>query len=875
MSLSPSAPSFWKRPRVLLTLYGLLISSTQLSAALSVFSQSSIPNSGILFGLSLPWLILCGVSSLIGLSFAGLAIKAWRNPTWAGATWETLFAQGRWASWIRWGAALLFALTSILVFTPSYRFRFEAYFIRLYPFIAWLAFFSGLTFLISLLAKFEFQPANAKQAFRSRSQALLIALGVFLIGIILWGAYTWISLSTHYEEYSYGAGVPVLGSQILLALTAAMVFHYFERRGFLLRFKRADLWIGLVLWIVAALLWVRQPITPSYFNPGPYPPNQEYYPFSDASLFDMGSQSLLIGEGLYFRIPYERPFYMQFLVFLHLAVGQNYSDAMALQAALFAILAVFLYLIGKELAGRPLGIGLGILIALRGLNSIVGASIIDLSSPKQMLTDFPAAVGLALLTYLTVKWIKRPAENRLFVFWAGGVIGLLSLIRTNALLMIFPIALLVFVVYRHKLRAAFGLTFILFAMMLVSIYPWGVSNNQSMLEVYLGKFRTVLEQRYHFNFSQPDTLDPGSSAIHAAPIQFQAEAITPPAAKSPGVGFVVQGLYNNLLTSFLSLPASPQLHDLRYAVKVAFPFWNTRWDGSFTPPQTFFLLLQFILFSFGVGMAWKRSGLAGLTPLLLFFTYQLSNTLGRTSGGRYIVPVDWVVLVYYLLGFVEVLYFVLAAFSKPAPSEESAQPFPSDHFSWAASYNLKMAGILALFILIGLTPTLTGAMFFPRYTEERKAADLARLQTDGYFQAAGISPEQLKTFLDEPDATLTYGRAIYPRLYRAEKGERDSAYPYLTLPYPRLAFKLLNESGNMSVLFPTAKIPYFPNASDTMVLGCLVNSPNAKLAHIEALVIFLVGENGEAAVYTRHPVAPLQCPAPPIICKGKQCRSGD
>lgn len=173
----------------------------------------------------------------------------------------------------------------------------------------------------------------------------------------------------------------------------------------------------------------------------------------------------------------------------------------------------------------------------------------------------------------------------------------------------------------------------------------------------------------------------------------------------------MQGLYNNLLTSFLSLPASPQLHDLRYAVKVAFPFWSSRWDGTFSPPQTWFLLLQFIIFSLGVGMAWKRGGLAGLTPLLLFFTYQLSNTLGRTSGGRYIVPVDWVVLVYYLLGFIEVIYFALAAFSKAAPSEESVPAFPSDHFAWAASYNLKMTGILALFILIGLTPSLTGAMF--------------------------------------------------------------------------------------------------------------------------------------------------------------------
>ena len=260
---------------------------------------------------------------------------------------------------------------------------------------------------------------------------------------------------------------------------------------------------------------------------------------------------------------------------------------MNLQAALFAVFALFIYLIGRELAGRPLGIGLGVLAALRGVNSILGASLIDLSSPKQMLTDFPTAVGLALLLYLTIQWLKRPREKRLFVFWAGGLIGLLSLTRTNALLMILPLAWLVWIVYRRKLRAVFGLGFVLFAMVLVSIYPWGVSSQRSIFDVYYIKFRNVLDQRYHFQLPLPDAVTPTGASRLSAPIRYQ-----PPAAESLGAGFIAQGLYHNLLTSFLSLPASPQLHELRYTVKKAFPFWNNNWDGNFDIAESLFLLLQ-------------------------------------------------------------------------------------------------------------------------------------------------------------------------------------------------------------------------------------------------------------------------------------------
>ncbi len=856
MTLSPSANSPWKQPRVVLSLSGLVAGTWLLFAAYAMASAASDPGR-FLRGLSNEAWIVCSTSTLTGLALLLFGFLVWRNPAWAEACRALISTRG-----MRRFSLGFFALSAMFACIPAYRFqRAQAYIERLSPLTVWLVFFSGLLLLLTLLAHFEYQPESAKQAFRSRKTALLLTAAMIIASLGLWVAYK--GISVQYPEYRYAAGVPVLGWQILLALLAALTFAWAEPK--LTRIKRLDLWLPAVIWILAALFWVLKPTPPSYFNPGPYAPNQEYYPFSDASLFDMGSQYLLIGEGLFGHVPFERPLYMQVLVFLHMLAGQNYVDVANLQAALLAAFVMFVYLIGKELSGRPLGLGLAILMTMRGVNGIYSAAFTDLASPKQFLTDFPTALGMALLTWLTVKWLKRPTENRLYVFWAGGLVALLSLTRTNALFALGPILLLLWILYRRRLRTAFGLTVILGAMLVASLYPWGLSSNTSILEMYYVKIREVLRVRYQSQFNEPGL----SKTASLAPM--------PRTEIAPlGPDLIVQGMTNNLLTSFLCLPASPQWYDLRTLLKGAYPYWDRTWDRTFPAPEAAFLLIQLGILSFGVGMAWKRARLAGLVPLLMFLAYHLSNTLGRTSGGRYVVPVDWVVLVYYLLGLVEIVIWVRAAFTRGLPVEGSLPALPVDEFRWPASAPWRVAGILGLFAVIGLSPTWTEALYPPRYTEENRTAALASLEESGLFQKADFTAAQLDEFMQQPTAMVSYGRVLYPRYYNKEKGEPDNAYPYRTLPYPRLAFRLLTSDNNLGVLLPKRRVSTFPNGADAIVIGCAGAEATPGNFYMDALVIFLLDENGKAQVYRRVPPAPLTCPVAPIVCNPVSgCQSGN
>jgi hypothetical protein len=881
MTFSTSSASPWKRPRVILTVYGLLGCLGLLWAVWNVLAIDSDPRSSILFGLSFQRLILVTLGLFAAAALLVSSLKVWRDPVWAEAGWNAIVTVPASGTWIRRLSLAAFSIGWIILFTPEYRFGdLQAYLQRLHPFLIWFVFFSGLTFLVSLLGTVVFGAQAIRDALGSRRRAFVVALFTILVGIAIMGLSRWLGFYSR-EDYTYGAGVPVLGLQVLLALGAALLVHFAAQTRFLARLKRADVWVCLLLWALTAALWVREPIPPSYFNPGPYPPNHQYYPFSDAALYDMGSQYVFIGQGLNSGAPFDRPLYLQFLVFIHLAAGQDYENIADLQSAILALFPVFLYLLGKEMAGRPFGFGLGLISTLRGLNTIAAASMIDLGSPKQLLTDFPTALGVAILVYLIVKWLRRPEQNRLFVFWAGGVLGLLSLVRTNAVLLFIPIVILLAFVHRRKFTLAFMQSVILFGMMFLAILPWGIPSKTMMWDVYIQKFRDVIEQRYgrpvsflsplSISWVQVDDLDPTytsppAESVKLAALRHADEPFDP--------GFIPRHFFHNLLGSFLILPASPELNELRPTVKEVFPFWQQTWDGSFEPGTGFFLALQFILFAYGLGMAWKRAGLAGLVPLMVFLVYQLTNALGRTSGGRFIVPVDWIVLLYYLLGLVEIFFLVFEMAGRRETAPAKIQAPGSERFSWPWDLSPRVLGTFALFLFIGLSPTITGSLFPVRYSDERRDMVLTDLDEAGQLDSIGATRASLDAFLNQPSAALIYGRALYPRFYQGGRGELDTGYPYLTLPFPRLGFFVIGLQRADAVILPLEGLPDFPNASDVLILGCRVPVPNPNLKPVDALAVFLVQENGSTLAYARQPGAPLQCPVPAIECnENKECRS--
>jgi hypothetical protein len=119
------------------------------------------------------------------------------------------------------------------------------------------------------------------------------------------------------------------------------------------------------------------------------------------------------------------------------------------------------------------------------------------------------------------------------------------------------------------------------------------------------------------------------------------------------------------------------------------PYWRAQED-ALSSISVFPMLVNLALVALGIGASWKRRGWVALLPLWLEVCYILSVALGRQSGWRFTLPVDWVVILYYAAGIAECTFWVGKVyvrkmdFSKDVSVISMQSPEPAGWFNkWA------------------------------------------------------------------------------------------------------------------------------------------------------------------------------------------------
>ena len=394
--------------RGIFLVYTFFVALCALMVLTAMFLSPSEPGNTILFGLSLTRLVLAMGFLLAFLFFVGMFVWAVRDPNWAEATVERWFGGGRLSRGLAWSAGIGLGLGWIGCFLPSYRAGIlGTHWERIQPLMIFL-----LLTGIATLAVFLVRRIDVSKTHPRITGMLLWVLLFFLAAllILVWMFYSKYGIYSPVEDFWYGAGVPVLFTQLLTAILGGVLF-------LLIRWNwdagRKDLLIVLILYAVTAVLWAREPLQKSFLFTSPRPPNDVLYPFADAAALDAGSQFALIGQGIFaYNTPFfERSLYLSFLVYLHALFGQDYATLMAAQAVVLAVFPAIVYLIGRALNMRAVGFATALLVMFRGINAIAASSLIDLASPKMILTDFPTALGVALVVLFACEWLKRPGQD--------------------------------------------------------------------------------------------------------------------------------------------------------------------------------------------------------------------------------------------------------------------------------------------------------------------------------------------------------------------------------------------------------------------------------------------------------------------------------
>jgi hypothetical protein len=255
---------------------------------------------------------------------------------------------------------------------------------------------------------------------------------------------------------------------------------------------------------------------------------------------------------------------------------------------------------------------------------------------------------------------------------------------------------------------------------------------------------------------------------------------------------------------------------------------------------------------------WKYQRLSGLFPLAAFVIYDLANSVARTSGGRYIVPMDWILTIYFMAG----VLFLVTEFVRSTNLKQVAlfeEEIQAEERITSTGFWRKATPILITLLVAGSIVPLSELLHAPRYasldiqeTVQEQAAQI---------QKAGLDLEQLNAFLKTPGAEALVGRTLYPRSYKMGQGEVSFYfYPYTILDFPRTGFFLIGPHGKDSILLPGGVHGYLPHAADALVIGCREQN------YVDALMVIVLDENG--AAYTRSPMpTELTCPMKQPVCE--------
>ncbi len=765
--------------------------------------------------------------------------------------------------------SLLWVGISVIKLLPRndiIRLAIQTYYQRSLPFLFWLTLETLL--LLAALQVFDTQAHRFdwRKAKRSWLAGAILLTLLLLIGAL--ATLTGIGISPDKVGWG-GPAVPILIDQAILATLVSLAFS-----AMLLLLTKVwrerpqsawlDFVICILLWFAAWLIWSSQPVPRSYFTLTSVAPNYEIYPASDASLYSLASQSLQLGYGFSSGSVTPRPLYILLLAIFHAIAGQSYENIVFVQTLVLATFPALLYLLGKSLHSRTLGVMVAILAIIREMNAFSATSMLEVSHSKLLLADFPTALAIVLLTLFIVRWFKMPFASRFDPLLAGGFLGIASLIRTQSLILLPVIVFCMLWVYRRHRKRLFTAIFTLLVGLSLVVSPWIYRNwkvsgqltfdDPSQSKMVLLRYRIEMEAFY-------PPLPGESDSEYAVRLE---SMLGPFILSQPLVvtKFILAHFINNEIASINILPQCLGLNTFTRTLEKCPSFLHPLSGNTFVNGITLFTNL--ILMILGLVTSWKEWKIAGLFPAFLHLAYNLGNALARNSARRYILPVDWIAYFYFSVGVIELLRWLsrsLRARHELIPKTSSVNPnhmsvVPGSHFS-----NWKGTLVASCLLIIGLSLPLSEILILPKYPVQSQQQLIQTILALPVVSELSLEPDSLSKFVQQESVVAIQGRALYPRFYLPLKGEEYKEHPayrpYEYRPTSKLGFLVMTPNGENDVNLAIDTPIYFPNASDVIVLGCKETDTNG-YAYIDALLVIVTSDQDRTIL--RSKMDSLTCP---------------
>ena len=710
------------------------------------------------------------------------------------------------------------------------------YLLRLSPLSAWLA---CLGIILLVLGQTLREDKGGSDQVRTHILSYLVSFSFLLLMTLF------VALSIDAQTPSLTLtnttigrpGVPILTSQLVLVVLIAIpgsaaLWLYSEIFAKRFRSSRGSVYIdpaiASIVWIIAVVVWMNTPIGDNFFIGEKRLPNREVYPYSDAALHDIHAQNLLVGEGLTrgSRLIVRRPLYSLLLAIDHMIVGQDYEKVVALQIFALASFPVILYLLATRLNNRISGILAAGLVIFREKNAISLAGVIDVSNSKMLMSDMPTALAVCLFTLVLVLYLEAPSQRKILPLVLGGILGLTMLVRIQVVLLsLIPLGFIVSKALGTrdwKTARIAGST--LLAGMLLTLMPWifrNYSRTGSFAIESTSQLRLIAERLT----ADPAAFDPsmfpgesetefGQRMVRGAVEQFLNQPLVV-------LESVQKNYAYNLYTSALFLPTSTLSSELDHFVREA-GYWH-KWDGSLRADTILPLSLNLVVMGIGLGAVYSRRRQSGIAPLFVFLVFSLTTALVGASGWRFILPADWVLILYFSAG----IGLAAPKWLSPAPPTRLSNghsEFIRDESKLQHDADFRSRGIwltAGLFFFLGALLPLSEMTISPRYgVQSAEEIRITLNQTSNYHTLPHAPRQTFEDLLLSADNAAHWGRAIYPGYYAPGDGEPGGDWPSFNVrSCARIGFLILGPEY-LDVILPVGSGEIvFPNGADALVVG--------------------------------------------------------
>lgn len=768
-------------------------SAVMLESVLALVWLTRIPGDAsavFIFGMSLQRFLLATVPLLFFLLSAAILVAAIANPesiirfSPSERQLENFRIHIPWLLWLA-GSCLAFWLLSQHGLGLS-----SAVMQRLAPvlLLAFLLLIQTALFMLWLSGQ------QARLTWQMPLKTLLV-FGV-LMGILV-GLSTLAGIEHALASGSYsGAGIPIFPKQLVVALYIACTYaclRAINRRNHVYQCI-LTLVTAVFLFSLAAWVWLNIPIPETHFTHASNLKEGEFILQSDASTYDLNARRMLMGLGLAAGEPLPRPLFSFFLAITHLLFGNEVHVAINAYSVLLGLVPLMIFFLAHRAGWPAAGVLAACLFIFREANQAQLSSTFILSNVRMLLSEPFTALFLTGLVLVAAAWLKHPS-SRTWAALSGAVLGLAALIRTQVLILLPLLLGLGFLALRkrkqHFIKKGLWLLLGVLLGVLLVVLPW-MSRNA----VRSGSF--TFDDPAYSALWELDTEQPSDISLLAAvlnePLGYAAETWS--------------YFSNNALSSLYQLPWQTGLADdvSTYQQAHATPPFYPAFRPS--PPQVAALVIHLVLIVLGLCLAWQTLSWAGVLPAGVYLAYALSSSLARFSGWRFILPVDWIVLLYWSAGLVAC--FRLAAGRFGMPIEENRKQAKAH-----TSSEWPVVPLVAFILMLGLLMPLGESLFPRRILPLDRAGMLQRIN-------ASSAPAEIKHLASQPETHVTQGMLVFPVYLDNEQAfnRLKITEPDILSESPLVRFFLIMQDRTTLFLPVNKTPPDFPRDIPVITVSC-------------------------------------------------------